>query len=69
MALKKYEVTVEGVVSRIQVVEAENVVEASEKARKAFSKSTGADYHGVAAVDIYKQPSELELDLMRREGL
>jgi len=37
MALKKYEVTVEGVVSRIQVVEAENVVEASEKARKAFS--------------------------------
>lgn len=69
MALKKYEVTVEGVVSRIQVVEAENVVEASEKARKAFAKRTRTDYHGVAAVDIYKQPSELELDLMRREGL
>ena len=69
MAIKTYEVTCEGVVSRIQVVEAENVVEASEKARKAFSKGTGAEYHAVAAVDIYKQPSELELYLMRREGL
>lgn len=69
MALKTYEVICEGVVSRIQIVEAENVVEASEKARWAFFKSTGAEYHGVAAVDIYKQPSELELDLMRRKGL
>jgi len=69
MALKKYEVTCEGVVSAIQIVEAENVVEASEMARKAFAKRTRTDYHGVAAVDIYKQPSELELDLMRREGL
>ena len=69
MALKTYEVTCEGVVSAIQIVEAENVVEASEKARWAFFKSTGAEYHGVAAVDIYKQPSELELDLMKRRGL
>ena len=69
MALKTYEVICEGVVSRIQIVEAENVVEASEKARWAFFKSTGAEYHGVAAVDIYKQPSELELDLMKRRGL
>jgi len=69
MALKKYEVTCEGVVSRIQVVEAENVVEASEKARRAFSNHTGTGYHSVAAVDIYKTPSELELDLMRRKGL
>jgi len=69
MALKTYEVTCEGVVSAIQVVEAENTAEASEKARRAFAKRTRTDYHGVAAVDIHKTPSELELDLMRRKGL
>ena len=69
MALKTYEVTCEGVVSVIQIVEAENVVEASQKARKEFSKQTGAEFHGVTAVDIYKTPSELELDLIRRKGL
>ena len=69
MSLKTYEVTCEGVVSAIQIVEAENIVEASEMARKAFAKRTRTDYHGVAAVDIYKRPSEHELDLMRRKGL
>lgn len=69
MALKTYEVTCEGVVSRVQIVEAQNIVEASEKARREFSNITGAGYHSVAAVGIYKTPSELELDLMRRKGL
>ena len=69
MAIKTYEVTCEGVVSAIQIVEAENIAEASEMARKAFAKRTRTDYHSVAAVDIYKKPSELELDLMRRKGL
>ena len=50
MAIKTYEVTCEGVVSAIQVVEAENIAEASEKARRAFAKRTRTDYHGVAAV-------------------
>ena len=69
MAIKTYEVICEGVVSATHIVEAENPAEASEIARRDFSKDTGAEYHGVAAVDIYKQPSELELDLMKRRGL
>jgi len=69
MALKTYEIVVEGVVSATHIVEAENPAEASEIARRDFSKDTGANYHGLAVVDIFKQPSELELDLMRREGL
>jgi hypothetical protein len=69
MALKTYEIVVEGVVSATHIVEAENPAEASEIARRDFSKDTGANYHGLAVVDIFKQPSELELDLMRRKGL
>ena len=69
MAKKTYQIVVEGVVSATHIVDADDIVKASEIARRDFSKDTGANYHGVAAVDIYKQPSELELDLMRREGL
>ena len=69
MAIKTYEVICEGVVSATHIVEAENPAEASEIARRDFSKDTGANYHGLAVVDIFKQPSELELDLMRRKGL
>tara|TARA_R110002020_G_scaffold417817_1_gene627067 strand:+ start:220 stop:429 length:210 start_codon:yes stop_codon:yes gene_type:complete len=69
MALKTYQIVVEGVVSATHIVDADDIVKASEIARRDFSKDTGANYHGVAVVDIFKQPSELELDLMKRRGL
>ena len=69
MAIKTYEVKCEGVVSAIQIVEAENIAEASEKARRAFAKRTRTDYQGVAVVEIHKPLTELELDLMRQKGL
>ena len=69
MAKKTYQIVVEGVVSATHIVDADDIVKASEIARRDFSKDTGANYHGVAVVDIFKQPSELELDLMKRRGL
>jgi hypothetical protein len=69
MAKKTYQIVVEGVVSATHIVDADDIVKASEIARRDFSKDTGANYHGLAVVDIFKQPSELELDLMKRRGL
>ena len=65
MALKTYEIVVEGVVSATHIVEAENPAEASEIARHDFSKDTGANYHGLAVVDIFKQPEVTELNFKK----
>ena len=65
MALKTYEIIVEGVVSATHIVEAANPVEASEIARRNFSKDTGANYHGVAVVDIFKHPEVVELNFKK----
>ena len=65
MALKTYEIVVEGVVSATHIVEAENPAKASEIARRDFSKDTGANYHGLAVVDIFKQPEVVELNFKK----
>lgn len=65
MALKTYEIVVEGVVSATHIVEAENPAEASEIARRDFSKDTGANYHGLTVVDIFKQPEVTELNFKK----
>jgi len=65
MALKTYEIIVEGVVSATHIVEAENPAEASEIARRDFSKDTGANYHGLAVVDIFKTPEVTELNFKK----
>jgi len=65
MALKTYQIVVEGVVSATHVVDADDIVKASEIARRNFSKDTGANYHGVAVVDIFKTPEVVELNFKK----
>ena len=65
MAKKTYEIVVEGVVSATHIVDADNPVRASEIARREFSKDTGANYHGVAVVDIFKTPEVVELNFKK----
>ena len=54
--LKTYEVTCEGLIQRMVVVEAHNVVEASHLGRKEFAALIGAEVEGVGVVDIYTEP-------------
>ena len=54
--LKTYDVTCEGVIQRMVVVEAHNVVEASPLGRKEFAALVGAEVEGVGVVDIYTEP-------------
>ena len=54
--LKTYEVTCEGVVQRMVVVVAHNVVEASHLGRQEFAALIGAEVEGVGVVDIYTEP-------------
>jgi len=53
---KTYEIVVEGVVSQTFVIDAEDVVKASEVARRDFAKDNGSDYHGLNVVDIFQLP-------------
>ena len=54
--LKTYEVTCEGVVQRMVLVKAHNVVEASHLGRKEFAALIGAEKKEVGVVDIYTEP-------------
>ena len=54
--LKTYEVTCEGVIQRMVVVEAHNVVEASHLGRQEFAALIGAEKKEVGVVDIYTEP-------------
>ena len=54
--LKTYEVTCEGLIQRMVVVEAHNVVEASHLGRQEFAALIGAEVKGVGVVDIYTEP-------------
>jgi hypothetical protein len=40
-------------------------MKASEIARRNFSNDTGANYHSVAVVDIFKQPEVVELNFKK----
>ena len=51
---KTYEIVVEGVVSQTFVIVAEDVVTASEVARRDFAKDNGSDYLGLNVVDIFQ---------------
>jgi len=51
---KTYEIVVEGVVSQTFVIDADDVVKASEVARRDFAKDNGSDYHGLNVVDIFQ---------------
>ena len=51
---KTYEIVVEGVVSQTFVIDAEDVVKASEVARRDFAKDNGSDYLGLNVVDIFQ---------------
>ena len=54
--LKTYEVTCEGLIQRMVVVEAHNVVEASHLGRQEFAARIGAEVEGFGVVDIYTEP-------------
>jgi hypothetical protein len=54
--LKTYEVTCEGVIQRMVLVEAHNVVEASHLGRQEFAARIGTEVEGVGVVDIYTEP-------------
>ena len=54
--LKTYEVTCEGVIQRMVLVEAHNVVEASHLGRQEFAALIGTEVEGVGVVDIYTEP-------------
>ena len=54
--LKTYEVTCEGVIQRMVLVEAHNVVEASHLGRQEFAALIGTEVDGVGVVDIYTEP-------------
>jgi len=54
--IKTYEVTCEGVIRRMVVVEAHHVVEAEALAKKEFAALIGAEEEAVAAVDTYTEP-------------
>ena len=58
--LKTYEVTCEGVIQRMVLVEAHNVVEASHLGRKEFAALIGSEKKAVAVVDIYTEPVTLK---------
>lgn len=53
--MRTYEITVEGVVSRLIVVEAENAVDALQDAKAEFVSLTGAERESVAVLDIYTE--------------
>ena len=65
MAKKTYQIVVEGVTSATHIIDADDIVKASEIARREFSKDTGANYHSVAVVDIFKQPEVVELNFKK----
>ena len=65
MAKKTYQIVVEGVTSATHIVDADDIVKASEIARRHFSNDTGANYHSVAVVDIFKQPEVVELNFKK----
>jgi hypothetical protein len=65
MAKKTYQIVVEGVVSATHIIDAEDIVKAAEIARRNFSNDTGANYHSVAVVDIFKQPEVVELNFKK----
>ena len=65
MAKKTYQIVVEGVVSATHIVDADDIVKAGEIARRNFSNDTGAKYHSVAIVDIFKQPEAVELNFKK----
>ena len=65
MAEKTYQIVVEGVVSATHIIDAEDIVKAAEIARRNFSNDTGAKYHSVAVVDIFKQPEVVELNFKK----
>jgi len=58
--LKTYEVTCEGVIQHMVLVEAHNVVEASHLGRQEFAALIGAEVEGVGVVDIYTEPVTLK---------
>lgn len=53
--MRTYEITVEGLVSRLIIVEAENGAEALQNAKAEFAALTGAERESVAVVDIYTE--------------
>ena len=53
--MRTYEVTVEGLVSRLIIVEAENGAEAWHQAKAEFAALTGAERESVAVTDIYTE--------------
>jgi hypothetical protein len=65
MAKKTYQIVVEGVTSATHIVDADDIVKASEIARRNFSNDTGAKYHSVAVVDIFKQPEVVEINFKK----
>jgi len=65
MAKQTYEIVVEGVISKTHIVDAENEKVASETARRQFSEWTGANYHALAVVDIFKTPGQIELNFKK----
>jgi hypothetical protein len=60
MVKKVYEVTCEGVVQRMIMVEAHNVVEASRLGIREFAFQIGAKEKEVGVVDIYTEPVTLK---------
>jgi len=54
--IKTDEVTCEGVIQRMVLVEAHNVVEASHLGRQEFAARIGTEVEGVAVIDIYTEP-------------
>ena len=59
--MRTYEVTVEGVVSRVIIVEAENGAEAWHEAKAEFASLTGAERESIAVVDVYTETPKFEV--------
>lgn len=54
--MRTYEVTVEGLVSRLILVESDNAADALREAKAEFVSLTGAERESVVVVDIFNEP-------------